>query len=66
MMRAMFIGIIESLCGETMKKKIILACTKCSSRNYTTNKNQTTSPERLTIKKFCKHCKEHAEHRETK
>jgi len=66
MIHAMFVEIIESLCGETMKKKIILACTKCFNRNYTTNKNQATSPERLTMKKFCKHCNEHVEHRETK
>lgn len=57
---------MKLLCGENMKKKITLACTQCHNRNYTTSKNQTTSPDRLTMKKFCKHCNEHVEHRETK
>lgn len=49
-----------------MNKKITLACDQCGNRNYSTNKNQTTSPERLTVKKFCKHCNAHTIHRETK
>lgn len=61
-----FKEIMKLLCGEKMKKKITLACTQCHNRNYTTSKNQTTSPDRLTMKKFCKHCNEHVEHRETK
>ena len=56
----------RSIYGEIMNKKVILACTVCSSRNYTTNKNQIKSPERLTVKKFCKHCNKHVLHRETK
>ncbi|HLR71913.1 MAG TPA: 50S ribosomal protein L33 [Pseudogracilibacillus sp.] len=49
-----------------MNKKITLACTVCGNRNYTTNKNQLSSSERLTIKKYCKHCKKHVLHKETK
>ncbi|MBO1005165.1 50S ribosomal protein L33 [Pseudogracilibacillus auburnensis] len=48
-----------------MKKKISLACTNCSNRNYSTYKNQLTSPERLTVMKYCKHCKKHVLHKET-
>ncbi|WP_226038413.1 50S ribosomal protein L33 [Aquibacillus saliphilus] len=48
-----------------MSKKIVLACTQCLSRNYTTNKNTVTS-ERLEVRKFCKRCGVHTLHRETK
>ncbi|HLS66382.1 MAG TPA: 50S ribosomal protein L33 [Pseudogracilibacillus sp.] len=49
-----------------MNKKITLACSVCLQRNYSTNKNQLTSPDRLTVKKFCKHCNKHTVHKETK
>ena len=48
-----------------MGKKVILACTSCHSRNYTTEKSS-VKQERLEVKKFCKHCKAHTDHRETK
>ncbi|NLG80987.1 MAG: 50S ribosomal protein L33 [Bacilli bacterium] len=49
-----------------MRKKIILICTECLSRNYTTDKNKLNDKERLEIKKFCKHCNKHTLHKETK
>ncbi|MEI3607902.1 50S ribosomal protein L33 [Pseudogracilibacillus sp. SE30717A] len=49
-----------------MNKKITLACTICGNRNYSTNKNQLTSPDRLSVQKYCKHCNKHVLHRETK
>lgn len=49
-----------------MNKKITLACDSCGNRNYSTRKNQAKSPERLEVKKFCKHCKQHTLHKETK
>ncbi|MBD1382779.1 50S ribosomal protein L33 [Metabacillus arenae] len=48
-----------------MRKKVILACTDCGNRNYTTMKN-TSSAERLEMKKFCRVCNSHTIHRETK
>ncbi|MRH44818.1 50S ribosomal protein L33 [Aquibacillus halophilus] len=48
-----------------MSKKVVLACTECLSRNYTTNKNIAAS-ERLEARKFCKRCGKHTIHRETK
>ncbi|MGX6446164.1 50S ribosomal protein L33 [Neobacillus sp. K501] len=48
-----------------MSKKIILACSECGTRNYTTAGNQTQT-ERMEIKKFCKTCNSHTIHRETK
>lgn len=49
-----------------MRKKVILACEVCQSRNYTTEKNPKENPERLEAKKFCKACNAHTTHRETK
>jgi len=49
-----------------MRVKIILTCENCLSRNYTTMKNKHTNQERMVIKKFCRRCKSHTTHRETK
>ncbi|MCP3029548.1 50S ribosomal protein L33 [Halobacillus sp. A5] len=49
-----------------MRKKAILACTQCHSRNYTTNINRSNQSERLEVRKFCKTCGEHTLHRETR
>ncbi|MDQ0220538.1 50S ribosomal protein L33 [Peribacillus cavernae] len=49
-----------------MRKKVILACTDCDSRNYTSESNRESSPERLEIKKFCSTCNAHTMHKETK
>lgn len=49
-----------------MKKKVMLACMDCSSRNYTTEINRENLSERFEIKKFCKRCNAHTNHKETK
>ncbi len=49
-----------------MRVNIILACTECKNRNYTTSKNKRKNPERIEMKKYCKHCKTHTLHRETR
>lgn len=45
---------------------ISLACDTCKRRNYTTIKNKRNDPERLAKKKYCRHCRSHQEHKETK
>ena len=45
---------------------IILACTECKQRNYTSDKNKRTNPDRLELKKYCKFCKTSTLHRETR
>ncbi|MBS4175727.1 50S ribosomal protein L33 [Bacillus sp. FJAT-49736] len=47
-----------------MQGKIVLACEKCGTRNYTTSHK--SQVERLELKKFCKQCNAHTTHRETK
>ena len=49
-----------------MRNIITLACTDCKQRNYTTTKNKRTMQNRLEMKKYCKFCRSHKLHRETK
>jgi len=48
-----------------MKKKVILICEECLSRNYTTYKNK-DDRTRLELKKYCKTCNKHTTHKESK
>jgi large subunit ribosomal protein L33 len=45
---------------------IDLACIECKERNYTTEKSKRNDPNRLEMQKYCKRCKKHTLHRETK
>ncbi|MBL02396.1 MAG: 50S ribosomal protein L33 [Acidobacteriota bacterium] len=49
-----------------MREIVSLACNECKRRNYSTTKNKRTTSERLEIKKFCRWCRTHTVHRETK
>ncbi len=49
-----------------MRDIITLACGECKNRNYTTTKNKKTTPDRLELKKHCRHCRKHTAHKETK
>ncbi len=46
--------------------KITLACTECKQRNYDTTKNKKNNPDRLELNKYCRFCKKHTVHKETK
>ena len=46
--------------------KVVLTCTECLSRNYTTEKNKKPNTQRLEIKKYCPKCGKHTLHKETK
>ncbi|NPV91759.1 MAG: 50S ribosomal protein L33 [Firmicutes bacterium] len=49
-----------------MRVGVTLACTECKQRNYSSNKNKKNDPDRIELKKYCKFCKTHTPHRETK
>lgn len=49
-----------------MAEKVVLVCTECLSRNYTTEKNKQTQASRLSLKKYCPKCGKHTLHQETK
>ena len=51
---------------EVVRTRITLACTECKQRNYCTKKNKKNDPDRLEMNKFCKFCKKHTLHKETK
>ena len=46
--------------------KVVMACTECKQRNYNTTKNKKNDPDRLEMKKYCKFCRKHTLHRESK
>ena len=52
--------------GAVMRVKITLACTECKQRNYNTMKNKKNDPDRLEMHKYCRFCKKHTTHKETK
>ena len=45
---------------------ITLQCNDCKEQNYTTEKNKKNDPDRMEIRKFCRRCRKHTTHRETK
>ena len=45
---------------------IALECIICKERNYSTTKNKRTMQEKLALSKFCRRCRKHTEHKETK
>jgi len=49
-----------------MRTLVTLACEECKRRNYTTKKNKMNNPERIEFKKYCKWCKTHTVHKETR
>ena len=51
---------------EVVRVKITLACTECQQRNYNTTKDKKTHPDRMETSKYCKFCKKHTLHKETK
>lgn len=49
-----------------MRKKVILVCSKCLSRNYTTTIKADDVTKRFEIKKYCPYCKEYTIHKESR
>lgn len=45
---------------------INLACTGCKRRNYATMKNKMHNPDRLELKKYCRFCRSHQPHKESR
>ncbi len=52
--------------GLVMRVNITLACTECKQRNYTSRKNKKNDPDRIELEKYCKFCKKHTTHKETR
>lgn len=49
-----------------MREIIALACEGCKRKNYTTTKNKKNTKDKLELKKYCRFCRKHTVHKETK
>jgi len=49
-----------------MREIVTLACGDCKRRNYSTTKNRRKGSERLQFSKFCRYCRKHTAHKESK
>jgi large subunit ribosomal protein L33 len=58
-------GILDMARGD-VRIAITLACEDCKHRNYQTNKSKRNSPDRVTLRKYCRWCRHHTSHRETR
>lgn len=47
-------------------KQVILTCSICLNRNYTTSRTKANASQRLELMKFCKQCNKQTLHKETK
>jgi large subunit ribosomal protein L33 len=45
---------------------VTLACQECKRRNYITTKNRQNQQGRIEMKKYCRWCRGHTTHRETR
>ena len=49
-----------------MRENVLLQCTECKRRNYTSMRDKRKKTERLELKKFCKFDRKHTVHKESK
>ena len=49
-----------------MREIISMACQTCKRRNYSTTKNRRKTSERLELSKYCRFCRKHTAHKESK
>ncbi|MBU0634641.1 MAG: 50S ribosomal protein L33 [Candidatus Omnitrophica bacterium] len=49
-----------------MRELINIVCTECKSKNYPSTKNKKKHTDKLELKKFCRFCRKHTLHKESK
>ena len=52
--------------GVEMRENVTLQCGDCKRRNYVTTKNKKTTTGKLEFRKYCRFCRKHTSHKETK
>lgn len=52
--------------GAELRVKITMVCSECKQRNYNTKKNKKNDPDRLEMNKYCRFCRKHTLHKESK
>ncbi len=45
---------------------IHMECEDCKRKNYSTTKNKRKTPDKLHFKKYCRFCRKHTGHKESK
>ena len=49
-----------------MRDNVTLQCGDCKERNYNTTKNKKRTTGKLEFKKYCRRCRRHTLHKETR
>ena len=49
-----------------MREKVILVCSKCLSRNYSSSRKKYDVSKKIETLKYCPKCNEHTLHKESK
>lgn len=49
-----------------MREIVILQCSECKRRNYTTTRNKKKQRDKIELKKYCKFCRAHTIHKEVR
>ena len=57
---------VSCMAAAGVRVKITLACMECKQRNYNTMKNKRNNPDRIEMSKYCRFCKKHTAHKETR
>lgn len=55
-------SIYDKIIWIIMKKKAILICSECASRNYSIMVDPKLQVKRITLNKYCKQCNKHTLH----
>jgi len=54
------------MAGGGARVRAIMECPECKNRNYYLTKNKKTHPDRMELKKYCRACRAHTLHKETR
>jgi len=49
-----------------MRENVTLQCGECKRRNYVTTKNKKKTTGKLAFRKYCRFCRKHTAHKETR
>ena len=56
----------EANMASDKRAQVTLECQECKRRNYITTKSKVNTRERIEIKKYCRWCRSHVDHKETR
>ncbi|MCL4359945.1 50S ribosomal protein L33 [Patescibacteria group bacterium] len=43
---------------------VAMVCTVCKHQNYITYRNKINTPEKISLRKYCRYCRKHTDHKE--